>query len=276
MMIQEIAPHTLDNAYVPYAPQHADLVLAFDKGELLISRGTGRPYTYEQVMDWPFTKADSFVYLFAVDGRHYFLAPRVPAEFIAQSDSVNIRSYGKTEPELQLACATAMHLRTWYNTHQFCGVCGKPMHPDAKERAMKCGSCGHLAFPVICPAIIVAITDGDRILLTRSAVRPNAIFSLVAGYTEIGETLEQTAAREAMEEVGLKIKNIRPYVDQPWGFSSSLMIGFFADLDGDDTVHIQEEELKEAKWFTRDTMPVNDSPIDITHHMMEMFRQGKV
>ena len=141
---------------------------------------------------------------------------------------------------------------------------------------MKCDSCGHLAFPVICPAIIVAITDGDRILLTRSAVRPNAIFSLVAGYTEIGETLEQTAAREAMEEVGLKIKNIRPYVNQPWGFSSSLMIGFFADLDGDDTVHIQEEELKEAKWFTRDTMPVNEAPIDITHHMMEMFRQGKV
>ena len=276
MMIQEIAPHTLDNAYVPYAPQHADLVLAFDKGELLVNRETGRPYTYEQVMDQPFTKEDSFVYLFAVDGKHCFLAPRVPAEFIAQSDHVNVRSYGKTEPELQLACATAMHLRTWYNTHRFCGVCGKPMHPDEKERAMKCESCGHLAFPVICPAIIVAITDGDRILLTRSAVRPNAIFSLVAGYTEIGETLEQTAAREAMEEVGLKIKNIRPYVNQPWGFSSSLMIGFFADLDGDDTVHIQEDELKEAKWFTRDTMPVNDSPIDITHHMMEMFRQGKV
>ena len=88
--------------------------------------------------------------------------------------------------------------------------------------------------------------------------------------------MEQTAAREAMEEVGLKIKNIRPYVNQPWGFSSSLMIGFFADLDGDDTVHIQEEELKEAKWLTRDTMPVNEAPIDITHHMMEMFRQGKV
>ena len=84
MMIQEIAPHTLDNAYVPYAPQHADLVLAFDKGELLVNRETGRPYTYEQVMDWPFTKEDSFVYLFAVDGRHCFLAPHVPAEFIAQ------------------------------------------------------------------------------------------------------------------------------------------------------------------------------------------------
>ncbi|MDO5548361.1 MAG: NAD(+) diphosphatase [Eubacteriales bacterium] len=276
MMIQEIAPHTLDNAYHSYVPQDEDLVLAFDKDGLLVSRQTGRPYTYAEVKDQPFTKEDSFVYVFAVDGRHCFLAPRVPEEFIAQSQSINVRSYGKTQPELQLACSTAMHLRTWYNTHRFCGVCGKPMHPDTKERAMKCEACGHLAFPVICPAIIVAITDGDRILLTRSAVRRNAIFSLVAGFTEIGETLEQTAAREAMEEVGLKIKNIRPYVDQPWGFSSSLMVGFFADLDGDDTVHIQEEELKEAKWFTRDTMPVNDSPIDITHHMMEMFRQGKV
>ena len=72
------------------------------------------------------------------------------------------------------------------------------------------------------------------------------------------------------------MKNSRAYGDQPWGFSSSLMIGFFADLDGDDTISIQEEELKEAKWFTRDTMPVNESPIDLTHHMMEMFRLGKV
>lgn len=276
MMIQEIAPHKLDNAYHPYTPQDEDMVLAFDNNELLTNSQTGRPYTYAEVKEQPFTKEESFVYVFSVDDRHVFLAPNVPEEFIAQSEHTNVRSYGQTEPELQLACSTAMHLRTWYNTHRFCGVCGKPTHQDAKERAMKCESCGHMAFPVICPAIIVAITDGDRILLTRSAIRHKTLYSLIAGFTEIGETLEQTAAREAMEEVGLKIKNIRPYVNQPWGFSSSLMVGFFADLDGDDTVRVQENELKEAKWFTRDTMPAFEAPIDITHHMMEMFRQGKV
>lgn len=275
MMIQEIAPHTLDNAYHPYRAEEQDIVLAFDKDSLLISRQTGKPYTYAEVSDQPFAQDDGFVYIFSVDGVRYFLAPRVPEEFVQKSDQRGVREYGKQQPELQLAGATALHLRSWYNTHRFCGVCGQPMHPDAKERAMKC-SCGHMAFPVISPAIIVAITDGDRILLTRSAVRKNAIFSLVAGYTEIGETLEQTVAREAMEEVGVKVKNIRLFGNQPWGFSSSLMIGFFADLDGDDTITIQEEELKEAKWFTRDTMPVNHSPIDLTHHMMEMFRQGQV
>ncbi|MGM9649934.1 MAG: NAD(+) diphosphatase [Butyricicoccaceae bacterium] len=276
MMIQEIAPHKLDNTYAPYTAQDEDIVLAFSQSDLLVSKQSGQPYTYREVKDQTFTKEESFVYLFSVDETRFFLAPRVPQEFVEQSEVRGVRSYGKEAPELQLAAATALHLRSWYNTHRFCGVCGHPMHPDSKERAMKCESCGHMAFPVICPAIIVAITDGERILLTRSALRKNAIFSLVAGYNEIGETLEQTVAREAMEEVGVKVKNIRAYGDQPWGFSSSLMIGFFADLDGDDTISIQEEELKEAKWFTRDTMPVNESPIDLTHHMMEMFRLGKV
>lgn len=275
MMIQQIAPHTLDNAYVPCQAQDNDYVLLMDKADILLDPSTGKPYTYIAVKNEEFAHNESFVYLFSVDGEKYFFTPFVPQEFIDKSDRIYVRDCGEKLPQLQLAGATAMHLGSWYRSHQYCGCCGSKSHPDAKERAMKCEKCRHLAFPVICPAIIVAVTDGDRILLTRS-LRHNAIFSLIAGYTEIGETLEQTAAREAMEECGVKIKNIRQYVDQPWGFSSSLMVGFFAELDGDDTVRIQESELKEAKWFTRDTMPVNENPIDITHYMMEQFRKGKV
>ncbi len=275
MMIQEIGSHTFDNAYVPCKAEDNDNVMLIDKADVLLDKNTGKPYKYSAVKDQPFAQEENFLYLFSVDGEKYFSNPKVPQEFIDASDRISIRDYGKTAPQLQLAGATAMHLRTWYSTHQYCGVCGGKTHPDAKERAMKCEKCGHLAFPVICPAIIVAVVDGDRILLARSK-RPNAIYSLIAGFTEIGETLEQTAEREAMEEVGVKVKNIRPYVDQPWGFSSSLMIGFFADLDGDDTIHIQEDEIQEAHWFRRDEMPVNESPIDITHYMMEQFRKGEV
>ncbi|MDO4491594.1 MAG: NAD(+) diphosphatase [Lachnospiraceae bacterium] len=275
MLLQCIGNHTFNNEYQPAVPCDQDYVIAVNGPDLLLNPETDDLYTYGDLKDQDFMKNDLVPYVFSVDEKKMFLPLSLSESFIKDSKAVNVRSFGKTRPELQLAGATAMHLKTWYTGHRFCGCCGGKNEHSATERAMKCTSCGHLTFPVICPAIIVAVTDGDRILLTKSH-RPNAPFALIAGFTEIGETLEQTCAREAMEEVGVKIKNIRPFINQPWGFSSSLMLGFFAELDGSDEIHKQESEIKDAGWFTRDTMPVTDSPIDITHHMMELWRQNKL
>lgn len=275
-MIQEIAPHVLDNTFQSCHPKDDDLVMALDQNVILGSPNTGKFYTYAEIKDRPYLQEATYVYLFSVDGGRCFLLLDVPQELAEASNRIDMMRFHFSYPELVLAGATALHLNTWYHHHRYCGCCGHPMKPDAVERAMTCPACGYQAFPEISPAIIVGITDGDRILLTRSALRKNAIFSLVSGYTEVGETLEQTVAREAMEEVGLRVKNIRMYGNQPWGFSGAMMIGFFADLDGDDTIHLQEEELREAKWFTRDTMPVNEDPLDLTHYMMEQFRLGNV
>ena len=278
MLIQKIGSHDMNIAYVSCMPEDRDMILLMDKSDLLFDPETHAPFSYGDIREESFMKGENVVYVFSLDNRRVFTAVNVPSDFSEKCEHVFVRDLGKNHPELQLAGATVMHLKTWYKTHQYCGCCGGKNHHDMAERAMRCEKCDHLTFPVICPAIIVAVVDkeNDRILLTRSARNKNSIFSLIAGFTEIGETLEQTAAREAMEETGVKVKNIRPYINQPWGFSSSLMCGFFAELDGSPELHIQEEEISEARWFDRDQMPVNDSPIDITHHMMEMWRQRKV
>jgi len=133
-----------------------------------------------------------------------------------------------------------------------------------------------MIFPKIAPAVIVAVLNGNRILMTKYAGRPYKKYALIAGFTEIGETVEETVAREVMEEVGLKVKNIRYYKSQPWGVDSNLLLGFFADLDGDDTICLDEEELSEADWFERDAMPAHDDGISLTREMMGAFEKGLV
>ena len=141
---------------------------------------------------------------------------------------------------------------------------------------MRCSDCAALVYPRINPAVVVAVRNGDRLLLIRYADRPMvAQYALIAGFTEIGETMEQTARREVMEEVGLRVKNLRYHADQPWGFSGNQMVGFWAELDGDETVTLDTREVKEAVWLRREEIPESHDPIDLTHTMTELFRLGK-
>lgn len=132
-----------------------------------------------------------------------------------------------------------------------------------------------MMFPVICPAVIIGVTYGDRLLLSKYAGRSYTRYALLAGFTEIGETLEQTVAREVMEEVGLKVKNIRYYKSQPWGIDGGLLMGFYCDLDGSDKVHIDETELSLAEWHERGKLPAHDDGISLTREMMRIFDEGK-
>lgn len=136
--------------------------------------------------------------------------------------------------------------------------------------------CGNTVYPKICPGVIVAVTDGDRLLLTKYANRPGSVnYALVAGFTEIGETLEETVQREVMEEVGLKVKNIRYYKSQPWSFSSTLLCGFFCDVDGDISITLDTNELALAEWFARENIPVEDDGISLTGEMIRVFKHGE-
>ena len=113
-------------------------------------------------------------------------------------------------------------------------------------------------------------------MLTRYRGRPFKRHALVAGYNEIGESIEDTVRREVLEEVGLRVKNLRFYKSQPWTFTDTLLMGFYAELDGDDTITMQEDELSEALWFHRSEIPQDYSAISLTGEMIEMFRQGKM
>jgi len=169
---------------------------------------------------------------------------------------------------------TSWHLWSWYRSHRFCGRCGNPLQPDPRERALRCGSCGNLQFPTISPAVITAITCGDRILLARNANSPFANYALVAGYVEVGETLEHAVRREVLEEVGVHVKNLRYLGDQPWGVSGSHMFAFHAEADDREPLVIQKSELSDARWFDRSELEERGHAVSIAFELIERFRKG--
>lgn len=175
---------------------------------------------------------------------------------------------------LPFAAATALHLFRWYNGHRFCGRCGSPVRHSNTERALVCPDCGEVCYPVIAPCVLVAVTCGEKILLTRYA-RPGASrLVLVAGFVEIGETAEQAATREVMEETGLRIRNLRYVGSQPWGFSGTLATGFAAELDGPDAIRLDTSELAEARWVSRADIPPCPDESSLTMTMISRFARG--
>lgn len=143
---------------------------------------------------------------------------------------------------------------------------------------MRCAACGQMIFPRIAPSVIVALTDGDNIMMTRYANRAYTRWALIAGFTEIGETPEQTVAREVAEEVGLQVKNIRYYKSQPWGFTGGLLMGYFCELSGDgSTITLDKNELAYGAWVARSEMDdaMGDDGVSLTREMMRVFHQGR-
>ena len=118
--------------------------------------------------------------------------------------------------------------------------------------------------------------DGDRLLLTRYRGRPFKKYALIAGFNEIGETIEQTVHREVLEEAGVRVKNLRFYKSQPWVFTDTLLMGFVCELDGSDKITVQESELAEASGHLRSELPQDHSYISLTGEMIEQFRLGKL
>lgn len=163
--------------------------------------------------------------------------------------------YGRIPQDLMRTSRFAAHLLHWDRSSRFCGACGAPNQDKEDERAKVCGYCGNLAFPRLSPAIIVAILDGKNILLAHNRRFSAPIYSLIAGFVEIGENLEDCVVREVEEEVGVRVKNIRYFGSQPWPFPDSLMLGFIADYAGGD-VRVDDKELQDAKWFCPPDMPV--------------------
>jgi NAD+ diphosphatase len=212
-------------------------------------------------------------YLFSIDQQAFFLVMKPTVALAAHCEMHSTQVFRELLPaHMSFAGVTGTQLYRWREHHRYCGRCGGVMEPSKSERAVQCNSCGHRDYPRISPAVIVAVTDGDNLLMGRSAKSQYRRFSLVAGFVEIGETFEGAVEREVMEEVGLKIRNIRYYKSQPWAFSDSIMIGFFAELDGDPVISLNDNELAEARWFSREEIPSPSSSISIASEMIAAFR----
>ncbi len=177
---------------------------------------------------------------------------------------------------ISFAVITAWQLYTWYRDNKYCGRCGQETMLDNKERMVKCPNCSNMIYPKICPGVIVGIIHRGRLLLTKYANKGYNRYALVAGFTEIGETLEESAKREALEEVGLKLKNITFYKSQPWSASSSLLAGFFAKVDGSDEVVLDTDELKEGTWFYPEDIVQMHEGVSLTEEMINIFADRKL
>lgn len=173
------------------------------------------------------------------------------------------------EPDLSLAL-TAAHLVRWRRTSRFCGACGGPTAPATGHRAMACSACGHLLFPRVSPAVIVQVTRGSRILLGRSRRHPPGSYSVLAGFVEPGESLEDAVRREVREESGVRVANVRYFGSQPWPFPDSLMVGFTAECSGG-SLEPGDDELEEMAWFRADALPPVPPSYSIARSLIDDF-----
>ncbi len=280
-MLQDLSFGKLENQYKNISPGAGDSILCFkDKEILVIKQSDGKPVLpeYEEFLGFcnSCEGESDFRYAFTMQGTKCFLWMGYLPGFSSSWEYVTASDLRSMETkELCFQVMTGLHLNEWYRKHRFCGGCGTPTVHDDRERMLRCPNCGNMIFPVICPAVIIAVTDGDRLILSKYAGRNYSRYALLAGFTEIGETMEETVAREVMEEVGLKVKNIRYYKSQPWGVDGGVLMGFFCDLDGDDTIEIDESELSLAKWYNRDSLPAHDDGISLTREMIGVFEEGR-
>jgi NAD+ diphosphatase len=164
----------------------------------------------------------------------------------------------------------AMHTCDWLTTSRFCGRCGTATKRHETERCMACPSCGHHTYPRISPAIITLVRKGDLALLASNAKFPGAFYSTLAGFADIGESLEDTLVREVREEVGLVVKNVRYFGSQPWPFPNSLMIAFTAEWESGE-IAVDGVELSDAKWFSCDALPMIPPPVSIARQLIDAW-----
>lgn len=276
-MIQEIAPKTFDPAFRQQKPEDRDFLLHYEYNKVMLKREGDRlmiPTVGELLEEEPEIAAKA-EYLFSIDDRAYFGMPDMAVPEFGGYGLEGMQIFRKFDPMYQgFAGITGGQIYRFRESRKYCGRCGHRMEYSQTERAMVCPGCKQTEYPKISPAVIVAITNGDKLLMSRYAHGTYRHFALIAGYVEVGETFEECVRREVMEEVGLRVKNIRYYKSQPWAFSDSVMIGFTAELDGDDTIRLQEEELSEAGWYTRDQVEDYSPCISVGHEMMRAFKNG--
>jgi NAD+ diphosphatase len=178
--------------------------------------------------------------------------------------------FGLMDDLLFSVAGRAIQIVNWDQTHQFCGRCGVRTEVKRDERARICPQCGHLSFPRLSPAVIVAVVRGSRILLAHASHFPDGMYSVLAGFVEPGETLEECVQREVYEEVGLRLKNIRYFGSQPWPFPHSLMIAFTAEYAGG-RIAIDGAEIADACWFTANELPRIPGKISIARRLIDWF-----
>ena len=276
-MIHDIYPKKYFVQYKDYKPMQSDTILLFH-GECVCCRLKDEEASFPVIGDFADPDLTELHYIFSIDEERFFMPDTQISDELILPDGYEWHDYSifRTAGPRHLAFAvvTAQALNQWYQSSTYCGRCGAKMLHSKTERARVCPKCELIVYPKISPVIIAAVMNGETLLVTRYKNRPFRNYALVAGFCESGESLEDTVRREVFEETGVRVKNIQYYKSQPWGFTSTLLSGFFCELDGDSAITVDENELSEAIWIPRNEIPPAALSIALTAEMIELFRTG--
>lgn len=283
-MVQDIAPFHFDNSWENLQPNPEDWIIECREHKLLIG-GDKSDISFPRFSQLcqKVRENDTFLYLFAVGGERYFLHMEKkmgPGRDDEANEAKSGFRYvstrflrGAAPRHLCYAGLVGAQLAGWYAAHRFCGGCGHAMLPDERERMVRCPSCGQIEYPKLCPCVIVGVIHDGKILVSWYKNGFTDHYALIAGFAEVGETIEETVAREVYEETHVRVKNLRYYKSQPWPYSESLLFGFFCDLDGSDEIIIQEDELAMAKWVTPEEIFEKNENFSLTNEMICKFKE---
>lgn len=277
-MIQDIEPKIFNNNFKHQKAKVSDVFLSYQGDTVLIKEDKDKLW-YPSFADFQ-EKYPSLIekaqFLFTINEINYYLADEQCLDSVEGWIYVNVRRF-RSEPKYwrSFAGAVGWQLNRWYSDHKFCSRCRNPLKKSDKERMLYCDSCNFQIYPKISPAVIVGVYDKNRLLLTKYAGREHVRHALIAGFAEIGESLEQTVHREVLEEAGLKVKNLKFYKSQPWPFTDTLLAGFFAELDGDDAITLETDELSLGIWVERENIPIEDElQMSLTSEMIAAFKKN--
>lgn len=246
----------------------------FSKGKLIVKDADrSHPYHFREDIEASIPSLHHIHYLGSWNEQHCFCA-ELDKFYEERYILIDLRSLlASIDNETFLVCSKALQILDWDYTHQYCGRCGGTLKLLEGERAKICPSCSLTFYPRISPAIIVAITNGDQLLMAHNKRFNSGTYSVIAGFVEPGETFESCVIREVKEEVGVSVKNIRYFGSQPWPFPNSLMVAFTAEYAGGQ-IQVDGVEIDEADWFSRDKMPGLPMKGSVAYKLVHWFLEG--
>ncbi len=249
------------------------IVLVYHNMEILVEKNIeGNPIPDYKKINAYYDLSVSLVPIGILNGIYYSAFTVDDKKDIPENTNfINVRHLYRTSNENLFSLAgLGRQIADWDRTFRYCGKCGSLTENHPEERAKICPDCGHTSYPKISPAMICSVTKGNEILLARGSKFTQPVYSVLAGFVEPGETLEETVSREVMEETGISVKNIKYFGNQPWPFSSSMMIAFTAEYESGD-IKIDNKEILDAGWFTPDNLPMLPTPYSIARRLIMNF-----
>ncbi len=277
-MLQDIFPHRFNNEFLANKTISAnDYILYFRDNKLLVKNKENSVELPQKRDLSEINEHSETTFLFTLDETSCFMLwddISVDETLYSFKDTLFFRTL--PQPETAWISLVGFHLHNWYEEHRFCGKCGAKTKHKSDERAVYCSKCNTHFYPKISPAVIVAITCGEKILLANNVNFKPGWFSLIAGYADVGETLEDTVRREVKEEIGIDVYNIRYFGSQPWPLSGSMMVGFTAEAEDAQPIVIDGKEITSAAWFKRGALPEHPTNISISGELIERFEKNRL